>query len=364
LCTFLFAALPFAALATLNSGMASIFSQLIVIAGGFSIWEFLQTNTAHLNGVEWVRDSIALIALMAVAIPIVVIQYKSRRTPFSRYYALSGVAVSGLVFVAMPWPLALAVQSHLSEEPSIASSMRVALGTGQRFWLAQLRPKAALHIPIVVDGIPAGTELQVDAFKISLNSPDGRAETLGVLDCSDLKRSSGAARTATVSAVCSTDPSFFEREPKQLLTLHGSLYFTLFGNPRSATIPLTDEPTNAIDGLQCYTQERAEWDVYCRSAFRWPSRLIYATLGHTNAHSFTQFVSYSPFPASLNIDPVETRWASAYAAGPPPVVRDVTIVVQEPVAHVRRDFEAREIQLTDLAVPTVLGVPPQNTAIP
>ncbi len=132
------------------------------------------------------------------------------------------------------------------------------------------------------------------------------------------------------------------------MTFRASFYFTLFGNVRSQTIPISDQPSNAVDGLQCYTDTvRAEWDVYCRSAFRWPARLVYAKLGHTNANSFTQFVSYSPFPASLNIDPIETRWASAYASGPPPTVRDVTIIVEEPLAHLRRDFEASAVHLDE-----------------
>ncbi len=164
---------------------------------------------------------------------------------------------------------------------------------------------------------------------------------------------------ATLSAACLTDLAPFIQEPDQLVTLRASLYFTLFGNARSKTIPLSNQPTNALDGLQCYHgSSRAEWDVYCRSAFRWPARLIYAKLGHTNANSFAQFVSYSPFPANLNIDPVETRWASAYAAGPPPEVRDVTIVVEEPLVHLRRDIEARGVSLNHRDF--VPGVPPQS----
>lgn len=97
--------------------------------------------------------------------------------------------------------------------------------------------------------------------------------------------------------------------------------------------------------------------VYCRSAFRWPARLVYAKLGHTDAHSFTQSVSYSPFPASLNIEPVETRWASAFAAGPAPVVRDVTIIVEEPLALVRRDFEAAGVKLNEFTFRPVTAPP-------
>jgi hypothetical protein len=149
------------------------------------------------------------------------------------------------------------------------------------------------------------------------------------------------------------------------VVLRASFYFTLFGNSQSRSIPLSDQPANAPDGLQCYTDSvRSEWDVYCRSAFRWPALLVYAKLGHTNANSFTQFISYSPFPASLSIDPVETRWASAYAAGPTPNVRDVTIIVEEPLVHLRRDFEAQDVLLDHLAHPSFRIGPAPNHTIP
>lgn len=187
---------------------------------------------------------------------------------------------------------------------------------------------------------------------VSLRAPDGRSANLGLADCSDLKRQTISASAATIAAVCTADPGFFHRERGQPVTVRGSIYLTLFGNARSETLPLSDEPANALDGLQCYTDAvKAEWDVYCRSAFRWPARLVYAKLGDSSANSFTQIVSYSPFPATLSIEPVETRWASAFAFGPTPTVRDVTIVVEEPLAHFRRDFEARGVPLNEFAFP-------------
>jgi hypothetical protein len=174
-----------------------------------------------------------------------------------------------------------------------------------------------------------------------------------------LKRNTISDSAVTISAVCAADPGFFERDRGRPVTVRGSLYLTVFGNARSQTLALSDQPANALDGLQCYTDvASAEWDVYCRSAFRWPARLVYAKLGRSNANSFAQTVSYSPFPAGLNIEPIETRWASAFAFGPRPNVRDVTIVVEEPLAHLRRDFEARGVRLNGFAFPPG-GVPPQ-----
>jgi hypothetical protein len=339
--------LPFAAFATLSSIKPF---QLILFAVAAVFWELTvaSTSTGTLSGVGWVRDSISLVAVLATAIAVLLVQYKTRRTAFSRCLALGGIVVSAIAFVAMPWPLAFSMQSHLSGQSALGSSIQIGLSGAfeETFWTPQLKPKVSLHFPISVQGIPEGTEVQPDALSISLRSSDGRSTQLSAQDCGNLKRGSISSSDATIFAMCAADPIFFQAHLHQTITLRASLYLTLFGNAQSQTIPLSEEPANAPDGLQCYTDSvRAEWDVYCRSAFRWPARLVYAKLGHTNANSFTQFISYSPFPASLNIDPIETRWASAYAAGPTPIVRDVTIIVEEPLAHLRRDFEARDVQL-------------------
>ena len=218
----------------------------------------------------------------------------------------------------------------------------------------------------MVQGLAEGTEIEPDALKLSLHSEDGRSANFNINDCSELKRDTISASSVRISAMCMADPAFFHLESGKPVTFRGSLYMTLFGNARSETIPLSDQPANALDGLQCYTDVvRAEWDVYCRSAFRWPARLVSAKLGHTNANSFTQTVSYSPFPASLSIEPVETRWASAYAAGPPPTkpVRDVTIIAEEPLAHFRRDFEVQGVPLDEFAFPLDRYLHPEKKAV-
>jgi hypothetical protein len=336
---------------------AFLFAQLIVLATGAAIWEwFVPTTTAGLGGVVWVKYSIAFIALAAITITVIFLQYQSRRTPQSRWCAIGGIVIGALAFLLTPWPFALAVESHMSKEPSLGSSIQVTLGNqlGEQSWPARMQPKVALHLPVSVQGLPKETEIQPDALSISFESSDGSRTASGLSECSELKRESISDSAATIVATCLADPAFFSRQHTRPVTLRASLYFTLFGNAQSKTIPLTDQPSNAPDGLQCFTDNvRSEWDVYCRSAFRWPSRLVYAKLGHTDANSFTQFVPYSPFPANLMIDPVETRWASAYAAGPAPIVRDVTIITEAPLAHLRRDFEAPGVHLDELAYPTV-----------
>jgi hypothetical protein len=356
--------LPFVAFATLSSIKPYQLILFAVVIGVYGLAEGQPAGT--LAGVTWVPASFALVVLFATAVAILLIQYKSRRTVFSRWLALGGLLVSGCLFVGLPFPVVYAVQSRLSKEPALGSSIQMALGQtpAQGFGLSVLRPKVELHVPISVQGIPDGTEIQPDAFRISFDSPDSRRTELDAPDCRDFKRATLGPTAATISLLCYADPEFFNRERNQPLTVNAALYFTLFGNARSQTIPLSDRPATALDGLQCYVDNvRAEWDVYCRSAFRWPARMVSAKLGHTDANSFEQAVSYSPFPANLNIEPVETRWASAFASGPAPLVRDVTIVTEEPLTHLRRDFEARGVKLIDLADPSARYLHPERTTV-
>lgn len=357
--------LPFVAFATLSSN--KLF-QLILFAFAVLLWQMMvSVNSGPLSEMGWLAGSIAFTALSVIAISILILQYGGRRIVLSRWLAAGGITVSALVFVAMPWPVAFAVESRMAKQNTLGSSIQAGLGHTfeEQFWVPTIKPKVTLHIPVSVQGIPDGTELQPEALSILLQGPDGRAEELGPAECGSLKRGSISTSAATIFALCLADPEFFQAQRGRPMTFRGSLYFTLFGNARSQTIPLSDEPYNTLDGLQCYTDSaRAEWDVYCRSAFRWPDRLVYAKLGQANANSFAQFVSYSPFPANLNIDPIETRWASAYAYGPTPTVRDVTIIVEEPLAHVRRDFETRDVNLEQFAYsPLKVGSPPTH-AIP
>ncbi len=53
-------------------------------------------------------------------------------------------------------------------------------------------------------------------------------------------------------------------------------------------------------------------------------------------------LSYSPFPASLDLNPLETRWTEPIHAD------EATIVTTRPLVHFRRDFELTGVRLRDL----------------
>jgi hypothetical protein len=75
--------------------------------------------------------------------------------------------------------------------------------------------------------------------------------------------------------------------------------------------------------------------VFCRSAFRWPERLIYAQGADGSLNSLYQLISYSPFPSALSVNPIEEHWTSGLSQA----AKQVTIISRRPIAHLRRDME-------------------------
>jgi len=344
-------ALPFAAIASLSSGIAPfIVSQLIVLAFGASMLAlFAPFGTRALGSLDWVRYSIGLLAVCAIAVPVLFIQYRSRRTLLSRWVAAGGIALGALAFMAMPSSFALAVQSGLSKQPSLGSSIRASFGAVPelQFSTGQAPGKIAMVFPIVLRGLPEGTDVQGDVFSISLQSP---------ADCSNFSRTPISAGVATIHVNCFIDTKLFGQQRDRPVTLRASLYFTLFGNRQSRTMPFNSDFFNAPAGLQCAAESdglRTAWNVRCRSAFRWPARLVYERLGNSDDNSIPQSVSYSPFPADLSIDPLETHHSSTSMPEPAPATRNVTIIAEEPLAHLHRDIVARAVQLDDFADPSV-----------
>jgi hypothetical protein len=198
-----------------------------------------------------------------------------------------------------------------------------------------------LNVPIRVSGVPAGEEIRADALAVAFVDASGKTwrPALGVSD--RYFASAGVTDTTSFHWSAPINQQAFDRWKDRQLTLHASIYLTLFGNQRQKTIPLQIRPVNVVDGLQC--SSGLSNDIFCRSAFRWPARIVDAKGTEADTRAFTQFISYSPFPAGMSINPIETRWAAAPVLGVRP--SEVTIVVAEPLAHLHRDIEVSGIRL-------------------
>jgi hypothetical protein len=181
--------------------------------------------------------------------------------------------------------------------------------------------------------------LRADAVQITLCGPDGRAWQSNLTGA---KNRSDRPGENLLEATILVDPAFVGAEQEHPVTLRASFYLTLFGHTRNQSIDLRRGSTTVLDRLRC--GPGAFGYVDCRAAFRWPALLLYTTSPGRELSSFNEVISYSPFPAQLSLNPIESRWAF----GPLSSGSMVTIVAKEPLAHLRRDLEAGGLRLADL----------------
>jgi hypothetical protein len=242
------------------------------------------------------------------------------------------------VALYLPWKAGWAVQSRLSRQAVDESLIRISTDPAAvRFQPVQARSwsNVDVDIPIAAGPVPDGVHLETDILDIKFQAADGAIWNSAI---GSVRRGADKAGRVTMDVNTKVSNGFFNQQRDKPVTIRGSLYMTLFGNARQATIPVRAEPVNALDGLQCYLGPFDQF--YCRSAFRWPGELVYAKFGGEMS-AVRALVSYDPFPGSLRLDPIETGWSPST----PRTSGDVTIVVEEPLAHIRRDFEMRDVRV-------------------
>lgn len=346
--------LPVAALASLTSGMIPfLLSEFIVVAavgvsqgllGVRRQWvSFLPALQAGPAAIDWVRDSLVGAIIVCLSAFILHSQYKTRRTEQGNRWAIGGGMAAGVVFLLMPWSLALAVQSELSKQAFDGSSLKVVLDSvaASVFPLPGKTPivERQVSLPVAVSGVPDGLEMEDDALRITLEGADGETWSSGFVLPNLIEAASGHGKTV-IDGLLRVDPAFFDRESAHPVTVHAKLYVTLFGNPRSVTIPIQNPPVNAIDGLQCFAGLFNQ--LHCKSIFRWPMRRVYARTGEGGVESYVRSVSYSPYPATLGFNPIEEH---SFSGGT--TATKATITTLEPLSHFEVEREIRGVSLMD-----------------
>lgn len=344
-----------AALASLTSSVLSFNnSALLIIAVAFVLNEMSITQAADSRGVrlpsfwgvgdwpvgiQWMFYSLAVVELIVIAAAVFYMQFKARRTSFSRVFAISAIAILLPIDSSLPASWGLGLQARLFPARIEASSLSFSLptqvtvgpGIGKRV-------QTLATLPLSVSDIPQGDDLAIDLVSLDFESPDAnhlRSSVHGTNQRSSAKGSSALEIPFFVTA------KFFNKEHDRPLKLHASIYATLFGDARAKTIPLQKQPLEVADGLRCSLSIFGRFA--CESPFRWPARLVYVQTGAA-VSSLEQLISYSPFPAGINLDDdIQTHWTTDVS----PFAATATITVKRPIAHFRRDIKVDNIQFTD-----------------
>jgi hypothetical protein len=341
--------LPIAALASATAGavpftLSAFVAAVIGFIGSSQMMLFFFGPRPRLPSVPysigWVSQSLAVAAITCISAVVLYLQYRSRRTNFSRIFAIAAGVVAVVAYFFMPWGIALGVQSLFSRQAVDAASIRLSLDPSRKgnFPIPgrEKVTQVELMFPIAIDGIPDAAEPQCDALSFTVQGADGRTWNSGFLESNPVP---DGARRAVLNGYCLMDPSFFRDEGGKPVTLRTDLYLTLFGNTQSSDISIEGGPVNVVDGLRCGTGLLHQ--LYCRSAFRWPRRRVYAKFGAEAGELFDS-LSYSPFPAVLDFNPIEAHWVSTS-----PSASRVTIVTKEPVSHFRSRVEIPNVRLSD-----------------
>jgi hypothetical protein len=335
--------LPIAALAAITRGLTSFaFCVLTLVAIWFT---FAFQGVRHIErilpgwppGFGWIRATVVGLGLAAIIVSILYLQYRSRKTFVSRAIGVAGLALLIAVALYLPWKAGWAVQTRLSKRAIDDSLIQISTDPAAvRFQPVKNRTwsNVDVDIPIAAGPMPDGMHLQTDILDIRFQAADG---AIWKSEIGSVRRRADKAGQMTLDVATKVSNGFFNQQRDKLVTIRGSLYMTLFGDARQATIPVRAEPVNALDGLQCYLGPFDQF--YCRSAFRWPGELVYAKFGGETS-PVRAMVSYDPFPGSLRLNPIETNWSPSTPRTP-----DVTIVVEEPLAHIRRDFEIHGVRV-------------------
>ncbi len=336
--------LPLALIAALTDGMATFFGCILVIAligfgqYSFTMWSRFTTPAP----MEWLHDSVGYAALAVFAPPVLYLQYRLRRTWFGRALAVSLAICGACSYLFISWRTLFPLQSRLSSQ---AVNVEVVRDAAQNFAFAREGPLLRFSLPVVISGVP-NDDYQIDSYAASLETPDGRTSQLNMtglnLHRSELSKLEIVLESNRTGLRGPALPQFLLDNPRQPVTLRASLYLTLFGNPRERTITLRETPANVMDGIQCFAGYLN--NLLCRSPFRWPARMVSQRSG-TGQSYLTRLISYSPFPATLDLAPVVWNGTAVYSQTPLPGGRQVTIRVEEPIAYLRRDVAVRDLYL-------------------
>ena len=339
--------LPLAALSATIAGIVplilTIFVLFVATVGPLFVLPFGYDLGTLLGPFEWVKDAVLVLAVAAAASLVLRAQYKTRATLFSRIFLAAGGAVAAIAYIYLPLPLAFAVQSSISQQRFDGSSLRAGLAEAPLRQNQYLQDLVRVRVPISVDGVPPGIDVQADALRMQFQWPDGRVWKSSPREMVGLQKR--AIEGNVFDGVMLVSRRLSDAERNRPVTLRGAVYLTLFGNARSRTVAVKKKPVNVMDGMQCFMVTLPGTEFLCRAIFHWPSGLVSAKFSENDLRRFRQAISYSPFPAGLSLGSIETHSTE----GTPTLDREVAIIIKEPIAHLRRDFEVQGVRILDFA---------------
>ena len=331
--------LPIAALSALTTGFVQLLSTGSVLCLALVAWNIAAPVAgldAGWRALEWVRSSYDIAVSVLAALAILVWQYARRRTAAARWLAVAAVVLVALGNALLPWTAAFALQSRLSTQPIDPASLRIDFDSDKQ-WAARALiergDRVWVEIPIKLTGIPAGMSARYDGVIMAIEASDGSTWPADRQPWSHV-----TSRDQVLSLQATVDGGFYRKVKDQQVKFRGALYLTLYGNQRVTDVPFSAPPIAVPGRGLCAASPgagRMSYYLVCNSAFLDPEGPP----------------TYSPFPADLALDPVNTHLAyTASLYYPFSPFTAAKVATTEPLAHLRRDFDIGGLRLSDFEV--------------
>ncbi len=344
--------LPIAALSAITAGFVQLILAVLAPCVLALLFAIVAPETAlggSLGPFGWVGTYYAFLAIALGGLAVLVWQYSRRRTAAARVFTVAMLILGVVGMLSIPWPAAFAVQSLLYRHRVNSSTVHVAFdsGDGARA-MTQRDGHALIIIPLDISGLPTRTTAKVEGFSVTLEEPDGTVwKSNQILWASTMLEGQEFALETTVNR------SFYLKVKGRPVRIGGSLYLTLFGDRQASNIPFGDRPVTVPRVGACSASEGPNGPPYflvCSSGFRFPlAEVSYRFLqsvqgGFRTVWSSTQPrpISYAPFPAEVGLDPISQDVTFSVVNAPASAANVSTV---EPVAYLRRSFDAGEVKL-------------------
>jgi hypothetical protein len=293
-------------------------------------------------GGEWIEGSLVCLVLLSVALAIIILQYRARRTWVAR--AIFVVTVLLLLYGGrlLPWRTGLALESRLLQSRIDTSPITAvfAPGNGPPPTESPARQGTVrVSLPVRLDGLPSGTTAVVDEMWGELVPTNSKPqETL---------LSFGESLPDTVWHDTVVERSVFERWKSTPLRVHLTIHLTVLGNPHIEHMPLAGG-SYRVPGVGLCQFDPRQPDrsaISCRAPFRQPAYVLAQFDKYDkDIPKAEQRTDYSPYPAEFGISPI-----SDYSWSVPTGATTVTFTTMKPLAHIRRELDIPNVRLAEFA---------------
>jgi hypothetical protein len=362
-----------AALASVTENLVQFLWGFLPSVGAVILCLVLAGRSEEAGGwgsLEWSRSAVLGGVGMAAACTVLYLQYSRRKTVVSRVLLGAAILIAAVGPFLGSWHAAWAIESKLSKRQLDASAALLVLDPAGRpalgFADALYSPgaeQAGINLPILMTGIPAGTEVVCERIAARIEAPDGRSWASAWTRKGGLYRTTPLVDPYVIPGdgpyweYVNLDDGFYQSVKDTPVHLHTSVALTLLGERQTAPLATRDRNEYySADGM-CRVDPGpfAKLMVSCAWLGHAPARSYVTAVSIRNGQTFASLISAGsgdPFPLNGSVWERDSTLFS-----PPPATHEMDLETWQAVAYFDRDLDIPQIRLADYAVRRITDMP-------